>query len=386
MPAERRNEMHLEDRGDRGASLLEMMFAVAVVALALPFAHRQVSDIGRDMKIMSEARRLTADAGMIKNYIRLHDSEFAPDETAAIGTDDENKTFYVSKRNGSTAAFLVVKNEWDKITAHKIAAAVGENAAVAEQDGAAYGVSGEWAVSLDGLADGDIVYKIDAVKSGGDTAKYLHRTILSEGELSTMRRDLSMGGFSIKNAGAVSAGKLSSAGLDASLVKTPVIAATALYFSDGLNLNPEKSSMKSVRANGDAIGFRGMSANVFDSGRGTMTAERASVADKLTVSKKFEVKSPYSRTISGFAGVSAGVARTAFLDAERLTFLPGFGLTVSSELLYSSTPPIRIGSWSFPNSSGAGPKFDSLKLQNLGDKKIVRSAPDFSKILKEGWQ
>ncbi|MDR3208389.1 MAG: hypothetical protein LBT45_00910 [Rickettsiales bacterium] len=374
--------MHLE----RGASLLEMMFAIAIVAVAMPFAYRQVSDIGRNMKIMAEARKIISDADPIKNHIRLHDAEFAPDELTLVETDDENKRFYVSKTGGGTTAFLVVKNGWDGLSAHKIARAIGTDAAVSEEDGAAYGVSGEWAISFDGLEPGDIVYRIDAAKSGGDTAKYLHRTILSEGELSTMKRDMSMGNFSIRNAGGIAAKKLNASELNASLVKTPAIAANSLYFSDGLNLNPDKAKFPGVRVNGDAVWFRNLFADDFNSGHGTLTADRASISDKLTVSNKFEVKSSYSRTISGFAGVAAGIARTAFLDADSLTFLPGFGLTVSSELLYSATPPVKLGSWTFPNSSGAGPKFNSLRLRNLGGGEIAPNVSDFSKILKEGWR
>jgi hypothetical protein len=363
-----------------------MMFAIAIVAIATPFAYRQVSDIGKSMKIMSEAKRIISDADPIKNYVRLHDAEFAPDEVTPVETDDEGKRFYVSKRDGGTTAFLVVENEWDGLTAHKIARAIGPDAAVAEQDGIAYGVAGGWAISFDGLGSGDIVYRIGAAKSGGDTAKYLHRTVLSEGELSTMKRDLSMGNFSIRNAGAVVAKKLNSSELGAERVLAPAISASSLYFSDGLNLNPEKSRFPGVRVNGDVVWFRSLFADNFTSPHGTLTADRAAISGSLTVSKKFEVKSPYSRTIGGFAGVKAGIARTAFLDTETLTFMPGFGLTVSSELLYSSTPPVKLGAWTFPNGSGAGPKFGSLVLRNLGASPIAVRVPDFSEILKEGWR
>ena len=142
--------------------------------------------------------------------------------------------------------------------------------------------------------------------------------------------------------------------------------------------------MPNVRVNGDVIGFRNIYTDDFSSPKGTITTDRAAVTEEIKISNKFEVKSPYSRTISGLIGISAGSLRTAYLDTDNLTFLPGFGLTVSSELLYSNSPPIKFGSWYFPNS--AGPRITSLELKNLYGKKIVNASPDFSKILKEGWQ
>jgi hypothetical protein len=180
--------------------------------------------------------------------------------------------------------------------------------------------------------------------------------------------------------------KLNSIDLSAYFVRTPVIAAGALYFANGVNLNPGNSHIPNIRVNGDVIGFRNFYTDDFQSPNGALTTDRASVTGKLTVLNRFEVKSPYSRTVSGFAGASAGNVRTSYLDADTLTFLPGFGLVVSSELLYSSTPPVKLGSWSFPNSSGVGPKFNNLKLKNLGGIDIVGKQSDFSDLRKENWR
>lgn len=375
--------MHLE----RGASLLEMLFAVAIMALAMPFAYRQVANVGSNLKTMSIARRLVSDAGPIKNYIRLRSNELPMDEMIEVATDDEDKKLHLFKSAGGVSAFIVTKTfENDILTAGKIAGFIGADAGVVESDGVAYSAAGGWAVSIDGAAAGDIVYRINSANLGDDTAKYLHRTILSEGELSTMKRDLSMGNHSIMNAGAIGAGKLISSDLNAYLAHAAAIATGSLYFANGLNLNPDKSTIRNIRANGDAVGFRNIWTDDFQSPSGTLTTDRAIISKKLTVSKKFEVKSPYSRTVSGFAGVSAGHVRTAYLDATNLIFMPGFGITVSSELLYSGTPPIKLGNWTFPNSGGSGPKFNSLILKNLGGKKLNADTPDFSDILKDNWQ
>ncbi|MDR2268559.1 MAG: hypothetical protein LBD94_00030 [Rickettsiales bacterium] len=371
----------------RGASILEMLFAIAIVALAMPFAYRQISDVGHNMKMMSVAGKLIADADSIKNYIRLHANEIPPNEVIEAQTDEEDKKIFMMKSSDGIAAYVLINTyNSDILSANKIANLIGPDAGVAEDGGMAYSAAGNWAVSIEGAAAGDIVYRIGPEKLNDDTEKYLHRTVLSEGELSTMKRDLSMGNRSIANADVIAAQKLTSMDLDAYLARALMISANSLYFTNGLNLNPGQSRIPSIRANGDVIGFRNFWTDSFSSPSGAMTTDRASIAKKLTVSKKFEVKSPYSRTVSGFAGVSAGNVKTAYLDTTNLTFMPGFGLTVSSELLYSSTPPIKLGSWTFPNSGGAGPKFNSLKLQNLGNKNLATGIPDFSKILKEGWQ
>jgi len=142
--------------------------------------------------------------------------------------------------------------------------------------------------------------------------------------------------------------------------------------------------MRNIRVTGDAIGFRNIFADVFHSPSGALTTDRATVRSRLTVSDNFEVKAPFSRTVSGFIGVSAGSVKTSYLDTTTLTFLPGFGLTVSSELLHSSTPPIRFGQWSFPSVNN--PRFTELRLGNLGNRSLTPPVPDFKDILKEGWR
>jgi hypothetical protein len=280
---------------------------------------------------------------------------------------------------------VVIKNKFDSLSAHKITNFIGSDAAVVEDDNVAYSING-WAIEIPESKPGDIVYKVSETKSENESTKYLHRTILSDGKLSIMERDLSMGNFSISNVGEIVGKKLNTMNLESYLIKTPVVATTSLYFINGLNLNPEKSQLPTIRVNGDVIGFRELFADNFDSQDGTLTTDRAIIANKISISDKFEVKSPSARTISGFAGISASNVRTAFLTTDKLTFLAGFGLTVSSELLYTSTPPIKLGSWSWPNSSNLGPKFNKLVLKNLGDKSIVGTTPDFSKILKENWK
>ncbi|MDR2770128.1 MAG: hypothetical protein LBB08_01625 [Rickettsiales bacterium] len=370
------------ERSERGASMLEMMFAAAVMALALPFAYRQISQAGESLKNAAIAKDLMAESADFRNYLRMNASLLEDGELTEV--ESQNLKIYVAKSEGAATGFLVAQHfEDDVLRAHKVAAMIGHDAAVAGDDGAAYS-GGGWSVQLPDLEPGDIVVRSTMSLQSDETAKYLYRTVLSEGELSTMKRDLSMGGKSLVNAGEVSANKLSAQAIDAYLVATPVIAAAGLHFTNGLNLNPGESHIPAIRATGDAIGFRNFWTDEFSGA--SIAADRGSVSQKLVVSNKFEAKSSYSRTASGFAGTSAGTVRTSYLSAETLTFLSPFGLTVSSELMHSSDPPVKLGSWTFPNSGGAGPKFEDLKLSNFSGRPAVPAKTDFSEILKEGWR
>lgn len=369
----------------RGASMLEMLFAVAITLFAMPFAYRQITIAGDDIKTIGIAKRIVDFATPAKNFIRLYSGEFIEGEIIEIKTDVDETALFVTNISNDIVGFIVSQSHRNDIMrAHKIANAIGLDAAVVGPDGLAYNAGGNWAIMIPDGVHGDVVYRIRSMRIADDSVKYLHRTVLSEGELSTMKRDLSLGGFSMVNVNTVSAEKLNSADVDAFLVKTPVIATDALYFAEGLNLNPEKTNIPLVRANGDAIGFRNFFTDEFSSPKGMITSDRAAVTRTLHVLKKFEVKAPYSRTISGFAGISAANVRTSYLDTTNLTFLPGFGLTVSSELLYSDDPPIKLGSWSFPNENGNMPRLSQLRLDGIG--RIEMKTPDFSEVLKAGWR
>ena len=363
-----------------------MLAAIAIALVAMPFAYRQVSNLGDEMRMLSAAKHIAQSAGPVRNFMRLYSGDFSDGDFVQVDIDGENTNLYISRLSGETVAFLVDQNFREKVLwAHKIAGLVGADSAVVEADGVAYSPHGNWAIAIpDGVA-GDIVYRIRAAKANDGAAKYLHRTVLSEGEFSTMKRDLSMGGFSVSGAGAAIADKLTAPLVDAYLAKAGAIVAGALYFTGGLNLNPEKAKIPNMRVSGDVVGFRNLVSDNFNAS-GALTAERAAVAQKLVVAKKFEVKSPYARSVAGFEGVSASGVCVAYLDVETLMFMPGFGLVVSGELLHGATPPIRIGNWSFPNSGGAGPKISGLRLSNFGGQKIEIKVPDFGDILKEGWK
>ena len=369
---------------EHGASLLEMLFAIALVSLAMPFAYRQIASLGEDLKVMGIAKQLVQDSAPIKNHLRVYAEEFPAGELVKVEIDRKDHQVFILNSGEITSAFVVVQSyREDILKSHKIARMLGFDAAVVESDFIAYSGAGGWSVLIPESRPGDLVYRIILPRREDDTARYLHRTVLSEDELSSMKRDLLMDGFSLININETGAEKLVSTDLDTFLARTPVIAANALYFSGGLNLNPEKSTLRNIRVNGDAIGFRNIFADILNS-QGTLTTDRAAISTQLTVSDNFEVKAPYSKTVSGFAGVTAGNVKTSYLDATTLTFFPGFGLTVSGETLYSGTPPIKLGQWTFPGTNS--PRFSELRLANLGGRTLAPQVPDFSEILKDGWR
>ncbi|MDR1027452.1 MAG: hypothetical protein LBL46_03495 [Rickettsiales bacterium] len=369
--------------------MLEMLFALLIAGAAMPMAYRQMSNIGRDLEIVGAAKDIISRTDPIRNFIRLRAADLPADEFVEIESGEADIRVFMLKSKDGVAAFAIFAGDGpgagggDILKSQALAHRIGMDAAVAEPDGMAYSAVGNWAVEVgENAQPGDVVVRVRTLRQNDDTAKYLHRMVLSEAGLSTMKRDFSMGGFAMTDVGSVDAKKLTATGIDAYLVKTPVIATDSLYFMGGLNLNPEKSVLTSVRAQGDAVGFRNLYTDNFQSPRGEMTADRASVAQSLVVANKFEVKSSYSRTASGFAGMTAKVIKTSYLDAGTLRFMPGFGLTISGELLRSDQP-VKIGSWAFPNTGGTGPKFSELV---LGGRSVSGASADFSEVLEGGWR
>ena len=103
----------------------------------------------------------------------------------------------------------------------------------------------------------------------------------------------------------------------------------------------------------------------------------ANIANNLTL------KSDTSRTISAFTGITAHSLNTSYISTEEIIFYENFGLTISGELLMSTTSPIKIGSWVFPSLTP--PKFSVLNLQRA-TLPVAPISKDFSVIMSKGWQ
>jgi hypothetical protein len=74
---------------------------------------------------------------------------------------------------------------------------------------------------------------------------------------------------------------------------------------------------------------------------------------------------------------------TPFVSAEVIIFYENFGLTISGELLMSTTAPLRIGNWVFPSTKP--PAFSEFILQRAS-RPTMPGAGGFDAVTRTGWQ
>jgi hypothetical protein len=201
-----------------------------------------------------------------------------------------------------------------------------------------------------------------------------------------MHRNLDMGKFDVMNIGTLSGDTARAVETFASFATAADLTTATAYFSSGATMNGDSVRFGNLRVSGDTMGFRTMTATVLNrsgfSTNGTIIADRATINNSVTVGKNLTLKSEYQRTISGFAGIVAHTLSTAYVYADDMYFNQNFGLTVSGELMMSSNPPIRIGSWYFPSQNP--PKFKNLKLSNA-QMPATPTAAEFDELIKTGW-
>ena len=163
--------------------------------------------------------------------------------------------------------------------------------------------------------------------------------------------------------------------------------ADTLYFSSGANLDGDKATFDEIRVTGDVSGFRNIYANTLNGTNyttdGRIIADRATVVNSVNVANTLTLKSDSTRTISGFTGIIAHTVLTSYLSTDQIVFYENFGLTISGELLYSTTGPLLIGSGPFPSLTP--PRFAVWNLQRAAIPAMPR-ASDFSAIMSPDWQ
>ncbi len=375
--------------------MLEVILAMAIVAMATPFLYSQISDTNSTLRDIAKAKEIIDLRGPVLNFVRLNQGKW-PDVVQIKLSDDELDNIstlpdygFIDKYvvNGATITDVYLAFELDEsqLKTSKIAKHIGMDAAVVGQDGIAYGDS--WAVSAPDFKPGSLIYRISRDVNGEDKSKYLHRTATGEEKLNMMLRDLNMGGKNIYNVGEIFAKSANIRNVATSFIETSSLLSDAIYFSSGATLSGDSAAFKNIRVSGDVSGFRNIYANALNGNKyttnGRIITDRATVIESVNVSNNLTLKSDTSRTIGSFVGVSAHSLTTSYISAEEITFYENFGLTVSGELLVSTTAPLKIGNWSFP--SYTPPKFSSL---NLSRAKIP-NAPNvnmFGVIMSDGWQ
>lgn len=379
----------------RGASIIEVILAMAIVGLAAPFIYNQISRVNHEIQTISLANKIVSVRDDVLNFVRLNQDDW-PDVAQIKLTDDELQQIssdvvsgFIDKYTVSGAtvtdvylAFDVAKNE---LESNQIVKKLGADAAVVGADGVAH--SSAWAVGAPDFASGQIIFRISRDFAGQDRSMYLHRGSSGDGHLNQMQRDLNMGGNEISDVAGIDASSAKIQNTITTFVDAEDVHANSINFASGANMDGANVSINSLRVTGDTSGFKNMVVGTFNSKGHTTTgriiADRATINKKIDVAKDLVLKSSSVRTISDFTAMSVNSAFVPFVSTNEIVFYNDYGLTVTGELLVSDSVPLKIGNWSFPSNNL--PKFNKLTLTraNINATPNVR---EFSSLYNSAWQ
>ena len=325
---------------EHGASMLEVLLAMAIVAMATPFLYSQISDTNDTLRDIAVANEIIDLRNPVLNFVRLNQNDW-PDVAQIKLSDSELDEISVEPTagfidkyvvNGATITdvYLAFDLGNTDLRTTRIARHIGVDAAVVGNDGIAYG--GTWAVAAPDFKPGNLIYRISRDLDGEDKTKYLHRTESGEEKLNTMMRDLNMNNERVYDAGGIIAKSAKIGGVSAQFVDSELLTANTLYFSSGANLDGDSATFGSVRVTGDISGFRNIYADTLN-GRGYTTAgriiaDRATVVNSVNVGNNLTLKSDSTRTISGFTGITAHTVETSYISTDQIVFYENFGSLV----------------------------------------------------------
>ncbi len=408
------------DDTNRGASLIEVILAISIIAVAAPFMYKQIQNTYSDIENISVAQKIVDLQDGALNFVRIHQENW-PDEAEIQLTADDIKQIsplvssgFIDKRQfrGTTVTdiYLAFDISDSAVRTNQVARQIGTDAAVVGDDGIAYGNT--WAVSGPEFQPGNLIYRISHNFATQDRTNFLHRGASenvvvnnkisntkkdkkeekvdpesAKDNLNAMLRNLNMGGKDILNLGTLDTDNVSVKNINATFIKADDISADSVYFSSGANVQGNDVSIDTIRALGDISGFRNITANNLNgnsfSNSGTVITDRATIKNSVKIGNLFKLKSSSNKTISSFTVISSNSIYTPYVTTNDMVFYGDFGLTVSGELLLSGTAPLKIGGWTFPSTQM--PKFSTFK---LGRAKIS-GTPDkaeFSAIMASDWQ
>lgn len=379
---------------NRGASVMEVLLALGIVALATPFVYNQISRSTQTVRDMAHAHQIMNVRDSVLNFVRMNQDKW-PD-VAQIRLDEEELRAisdmpvaglidkYSVRGATITDVYLAYEIGDDLMATSRIASHIGANAAVVADDGVAYGAS--WAAAAPDFEPGDLIYRITRDVSGSDTSRYLHRATSGEDDLNVMFRDLNMGGYNVYNIASIFADSVTANNATAFFVNANDIAAENVYFSSGANMDGGDVFIDNMRVSGDITGFKNIYADKMNgttyTTSGRIIADKATVANSINVSRDLVLKSDSTKTISGFTGISTGTVVAPFLSTEEIMFYEDFGLTVSGELLMSTVSPIQIGRWVFPSTTP--PRFSKFNISRTTTPDMPETS-EFNAIMKSGW-
>lgn len=383
------------DASQRGASITEILLAMAIVAMAAPFLYRQVTNANHTLTDIAIADSIIAMRSPVLNFVRLN-QDLWPDTAQIKLADDELAQIsefpsagfidkYAVRGASKTDVYLAFDIGFDATRTNRIARHIGVDAAVVDNDGVAYGAS--WAVAAPDFKPGNLIYRVSRDVTGADMSVYLHRAASIDDGLNVMMRDLNMGGHDIYNIGTVIAKSVRARNSSATFVDADTAHASSVYFSSGATLNGENANLGAMRVTGDINGFRNIYANDLNGGayttNGRVVVDRATINKSVNVSHDFVLKSDTSRTISAFVALSANSVLTPYLSAEEIIFYDNVGLTVSGELLMSTNAALKIGAWAFPSTTP--PEFTEIRFSRAQIPAPI-NAREFDAIMRDGWR
>ena len=380
----------------RGATLTEVVLAVAVVIAVSPFMYNQIIEMSNESQDIARANEIVNLRDDVINYVRVNQEKWG--ETAEIKLSEEQlekisplvHSGYVDKYkvNGAsiTDVYLAFNTGGSDFRAASIAKQIGEDAAVVREDGVAYSQS--WAVSApNDFYVGDLIFRISHDFEGADKSRFLHRGTMGEDGLNKMLRNLHMNNFNVFNAADVDALSAKVTDVDAVFLESDVVDTNTVYFSSGANLNSDSVTFSSMRVTGDTSGFNLIKADKLKGDKyttnGRLIVDRATIGNSVNVAGNLILKSSSGTSISGFSGISMNKLLTPYLSATDLVFFENFGITVSGELLLAGVAPLKIGSWYFPSLTP--PSFSKLILTRAAVPPVP-DADEFSKIISKDWQ
>lgn len=400
-----------------GASMIEVILAISIIAVAAPFMYKQIERTYSDIENISVAQKIVDMQDAVLNFVRLHQEDW-PDEAEIKMSDADIKKIspaivsgFIDKRKFSgttiTDVYLAFDISNSAVRANQIARQIGGMAAVVGDDGIAYGHG--WAASAPDFKPGNLIYRISHNFATMDRTNFLHRaasdaivetnkntknkntenqeTNNNDDNLNAMLRDLNMGGKDLLSVGTLDADSVSGKNINATFIKSDDVDVDSVYFSSGANLQGNDATIDTVRALGDISGFRNITANNLNgnsfSNSGAIITDSAKITNSVRIGNLFKLKTTSNRTINAFTVLSTNTLYTPYVSARDIVFYGDFGLTISGELLMSRIPPLKIGNWTFP--SNQMPQFSVLKLGRAQ----IAATPDkseFSAIMSSDWQ
>ena len=380
----------------RGASMTEVILAVAVIVAVSPFIYNQILNMTRDSEDIAKANQIVKYRDGIINFLRINQNKWEDADEIKM-TDEEIEeiaplahTVFIDKYkvNGATIteAYLAFTIPQSRYRVANIAKQIGEDAAVVREDGIAYSQS--WAVSApEDFYVGDLIYRVSRDFEGADKSKFLHRGTMGEDNLNQMQRNLHMNNFNIFNVSDIDAVSAKIVDVDAVFLNASVVDANNIYFSSGANMNSANMAVGSMRVTGDTNGFKTIMADKLNGDKyttnGRIIADRATIGNSINVSGNLILKSASATTSSGFGGISMNKLLTPYISATDMSFFENYGITVSGELLLAAQAPLKIGTWVFPSVT---PPFFSKFILTRATLPATPDADEFKKLTDKDWQ